>query len=174
MRKLIYIGLLLALTMGCSTVGNKQIMNQDFMNSVQVGATTKDQVKELLGEPQATGQQQGGQNWEVWRYTCVEKSINAACFIPLVDLAAGRQTINSKTVDIYFNEAGVVTDTKAEANVSERKMPIGTIMLGAAAVGVAAGAAASRYNSYNYPRRAVVNTIPTGGGGSYTTIKWYK
>ncbi len=174
MKNLITIGLLLA-CFGCASTGNRRIMNADFMNSLKVGVTTKDDVKALLGEPQGTGRQEGGQNWEVWRYAGAEKSINAACFIPLVDIAAGRQTIRARQVDIYFDPAGIITDIKAESSMAERIMPIGTVMLGVAAVGVGAAATSRPYSGYyGQPGKAIINTIPTGGGGSMTTIKWYK
>lgn len=161
---------------GCATTGNRQIMNAGFMDSLKVGVTSKDEVKALLGEPQHHGQQTGGSSWEVWRYAGMEKSVNAACFIPLVDLAAGRQTIQSRVVDIYFDQQGIITDVKVESDMSERMMPVGTLMLGAAAVGAAAGVAASRpYGyGYGYGGKAVINTIPTAGGGSISTIKWYR
>jgi outer membrane protein assembly factor BamE (lipoprotein component of BamABCDE complex) len=164
---------------GCASTGNKKIMNADFMKSLQIGQTTKESVVALLGEPQHTGSQQGGYNWEIWRYTGTDRSINAASFIPLVDIAAGRQTTTVRVVDLYFDGKGVLTDIKSESDLSERVMPIGTVMLGAAAVGAAAGAAASRPYGYGPGYyggrgRTVINTIPTGGGGSMTTIKWYK
>jgi hypothetical protein len=181
MKLITIIAVSLALCIGCASTGNKQIMNADFMRSLQIGATTKEDVKALLGEPQHTGSQQGGYNWEVWRYIGADKSINAACFVPLVDIAAGRQTTRARVVDLFFDGHGILTDIKSESDISERIMPIGTVMLGAAAVGTVAGVAASRPYGYGYgrgyyggPSRAVINTIPTGGGGSVTTVKWYR
>lgn len=178
MKTVMLIGIALIM-MGCASTGNKAIMNSDFMKSLQIGVTTKDEAKALLGEPQHTGSQQGGYNWEIWRYTGIDKSINAASFIPLVDIAAGRQTTMVRVVDLYFDGSGVLTDIKSESDLSERIMPIGTVMLGAAAVGAAAGVAASRPYGYGPGYyggrgRTVINTMPTGGGGSMTTIKWYK
>jgi hypothetical protein len=164
---------------GCATTGNRQIMNADFMKSLQIGTTTKDEAKALLGEPQHTGAQQGGYNYEVWRYIGMDKSVNVASFIPIVDIAAGRQTITARVVDLYFDDKGILTDIKSESDISERVMPIGTVMLGAAAVGAAAGVAASRpygygRGYYGSPSRAVITTTPMVGGGSMSTVKWYR
>ena len=165
---------------GCASMGNRQIMNADFMKSLQIGVTTKDEAKALLGEPQYTGAQQGGYNWEVWRYIGTERSINAACFIPLVDIAAGRQTVRACILDLYFDGKGILTDVKSESDINERVMPIGTLMAVGAAAGVGV-AAASRPYGYGYgrgyyrnPGKAVINTMPTLGGGSVSTVKWYR
>lgn len=172
--KIIALTLLLLLA-GCASTGNKAIMNADFMKSLQIGATTRDEAKAILGEPQYSGFQGGG---EVLRYAGTDRSVNAASFIPIVDIAAGRQIMRARVVDLYFGSDGKLADIRATSDMSERIMPIGTAVLGVAAVGAAAGVAASRpygcgYYNYN-PGKAVVNTIPTGGGGSMTTIKWYK
>jgi outer membrane protein assembly factor BamE (lipoprotein component of BamABCDE complex) len=179
MKFLATVAALAMLTAGCSTTGNRQIMTASFMDGLKIGVTTKDEVKALLGEPQYTGVETGGYNYEVWRYAGTEKSVNAACFIPLVDLAAGRQTTRARIVDLYFDRQGMLTDIKSESAISERVMPIGTVALAAGAVGAAAGVAASRPYGYGpgyygSPSRAVINTIPTGGGGSISTIKWYR
>jgi outer membrane protein assembly factor BamE (lipoprotein component of BamABCDE complex) len=165
---------------GCASVGNQKIMNSNFMSSLQIGATTKDEVKTLLGEPQLTGIDQYGK--DVWRYAGQEKTVNAAAFIPLVDIAAGRQSTVDRTVDLYFEKDGKLYDIQTTSNLNERIAPIGTIGVVLVGAGAAAGAAASRpyggygygYRGYGTPGKAIINTIPTGGGGSMTTIKWYK
>jgi len=176
--KLAAIIAILIMCIGCASTGNRQIMNADFMKSLQIGVTSKDEAKTLLGEPQHTGAQHGGYNWEVWRYVGADKSVNAACFIPLVDIAAGRQTTRVRVVDLFFDGKGILTDIKVQSDLSERVMPIGTFMAVGAAAGVGAVAAARPYGYgrgyYGNPGKAVINTIPTGGGGSITTVKWYR
>lgn len=169
---------------GCASTGNKQIMNASFMDGLKIDVTTKDEVKTLLGDPQHTGTPGGGV--EVWRYSGIEKSVTLACFIPIVDIVAGRQTIRSRVVDVYFGTSGVVYDINVTSDMSESLMPIGTLMLAGAVAGAGAGYAANpcrsgyyssgRYcgRGYGNPGKAIINTIPTGGGGSMTTIKWYK
>jgi hypothetical protein len=178
--KTIAIALLLLLA-GCASTGNQKIMNADFMKSLQIGVTTKDDAKALLGEPEHTGSQEGGYNWEVRRYAGTDRSVNAASFIPLVDIAAGRMTTRARVVDLYFDSKGILTDIKVESDMKESIMPVGTLMLGAAAAGAGAAYATRPYYGgygrggyYGSPGKVIVNRIPTGGGGSITTIKWYK
>jgi hypothetical protein len=108
-----------------------------------------------------------------------ETSVNAAAFIPLVDIAAGRQTSVIRVVDLWFDGKGILYDIKVQSEMSERMMPIGTLAVAVAGAGAIAGAAASRpyygYRGYGYrPGKTIVNSIPTGGGGYMTTIKHYK
>ena len=162
---------------GCASVGNQKIMDSNFMKSLQIGETTKDEVKTLLGEPQNIGIDQYGK--DVWRYAGQEKSVNAASFIPLVDIAAGRQSTVDRTVDLYFEKDGKLYDIQSHSDLKERIAPIGTVGVLLVGAGAAAGAAASRpygygYRGYGYHGKAVINTIPTAGGGSISTIKWYR
>ena len=169
--------------LGCATTGNQTIMNSNFMSSLQIGVTTKDEARALLGEPKESEMPQllanGEVTCEAWRYMGSETSVNAAAFIPLVDIAAGKQTSVVRVVDLWFDKKGVLYDIKVQSEMSERMMPIGTLAVGVAGAGVVAGAAASRpyygYPGYGYrPGKTIVNSIPTGGGGYMTTIKHYK
>ena len=89
--KTIMLTLSMLFLFGCASTSNQKIMNADFMKSLQIGVTTKDEAKALLGEPQHSGFQEGGYNWEVWRYVGMNRNVNAASFIPLVDIAADRR-----------------------------------------------------------------------------------
>ena len=177
MKVIIIITMLFSL--GCASTGNQTIMNSNFMNSLQIGVTTKDEVKTLLGEPQESMMPQlmpnGNISMEAWRYAGTDKSINAACFIPIVDIAAGRQTSVARIVDLYFEDNGILYDIKVQSEISERIMPIGTLMVGAAAAGAGAAAATRPYGYYGYrPGKTIVTTNPIGGGSYQTIIKHYK
>ena len=175
--------IMLMFCLGCASTGNKTIMNSNFMSSLQIGVTTKDEARALLGEPKESEMPQllanGDITCEAWRYMGAETSVNAAAFIPIVDIAAGRQTSVIRVVDLWFDSKGILYDIKVQSEMSERMMPIGTLAVGVAGAGAIAGAAASRpyygYRGYGYrPGKTIVNTIPTGGGGYMTTIKHYK
>lgn len=181
--RLVLVGLAaVLLVIGCASSGNKRIMDASFMDGLKIGVTTKDEVKALLGEPQETRAAEamptspGGMSMEQWRYIGTNSSVNAAAFIPLVDIFAGKQTHVARCVDIWFEPNGIVGDIEVKSDMKENVMPIGTLMAAGAAAGAGAGYAASPYRSgyYGRPGKTTINTIPTGGGGYMTTIKRYK
>ena len=167
---------------GCASTGNKVIMNSNFMDGLKIGVTTKDEVKALLGEPQdwkaaePMANSPTGMSMEQWRYMGKESSVNAAAFIPLVDIFAGKQTHVTRQVDIWFEQNGVIGDIEVKSDMSENMMPIGTLVAVGAAAGAGAAAASRPTYGYGYRGRGktIINTIPTGGGGYMTTIKGYK
>ncbi|TSA08023.1 MAG: hypothetical protein D4R73_09205 [Deltaproteobacteria bacterium] len=160
------------LCFGCSTTGagNHKIMDASFRDNIQVGVTTKAEVLALLGPPES---------WfnPVWRYEGSDRTISPLCYVPLLDLTA-RQTIRSRVVEIHFDR-GIVSDIQTQSGEEKRMFAVGTVALITAGVGAVCAAGATPYPSYYagghlYPGRAVANTIPTGGGGSMTTVKWYR
>lgn len=179
MRVLTFIAILFCF--GCSTTGNPQIMKSDSLTPLQIGVTTRDEVRTLLGEPQETMMPQlepnGQITMEAWRYTGTEQNVNLACFIPIVDVVAGKQTAAVRTVDLYFTKKGVLNYIKDNYQTTERAMPIATLSVGLASAGII-GAAASNPCGYGYgyqpPGKAVVSSSPQPGGGNITTIKWYR
>jgi hypothetical protein len=160
------------LCFGCASTGtgNQRIMNADFMDNIKVGVKTKEDVLALLGPPMS---------WfdPVWRYEGTDRIISPLCYIPIIDLTA-RQTIRSRTVEIYF-DGGVVSDVRVGHGTEKRMYAVGTVSLIFAGLGAVSAAGQTPYapyyaNGHYYPGQAIANTIPTGGGGSMTTIKYYK
>lgn len=158
--------------LGCASTGagNQKIMDASFRDSIQVGMTTKAEVLALLGPPMS---------WfnPVWRYEGADRIIPPLCYVPLLDLTA-RQTIRSRMVEIHFDR-GVVSDIQIQGGEEKRMFAVGTVALITAGVGAVCAAGATPYPSYTagghlYPGKAIVNTIPTGGGGNITTVKWYR
>ena len=157
---------------GCASTGtgNQRIMNADFMDNIKVGVTTKQEVLALLGYPESIFA-------PVWKYQGDDRIISPLCYVPIVDLAA-RQTVRSRLVEIYFS-GNVVSDIRVTSGSEKRMYAVGTVSLIFAGLGAVCAAGSTPYPSYYahgryYPGQAIANTIPTGGGSSMTTIKYYK
>jgi hypothetical protein len=89
------------------------------------------------------------------------------------EIKAGRMTAEgvNKTWDDYRAKIEL-WDEAVERSV------VGPILVGAIMTTVSAAATPVAYGSYYsggklYPGKAVINTVPTAGGGSSSTIKWY-
>jgi len=157
---------------GCASTGsgNQKIMDASFMDSIQVGVTTKGEVLSLLGLPMSLFD-------PIWTYQGDDRIISPLWYVPLIDLVA-RQTVRSRLVEIYFNQ-GVVSDVKVESGSEKRMYAAGTVSLIFAGLGAVAGAGSTPYAPYtaggrSYPGRAVINTVPTTGGGSAGIDKVYR
>jgi len=164
--------LFVLLLFGCASTGtgNQKIMSASFQDNIEIGVTTSVQILYLLGEPE---------NLYVnpWRYIGNDRIIPALCYLPLLDLTQ-KQTIRNRIVDIYFDVNRIVSNIKVENSEEKRMYAVGTVALITAGVGAVCAAGATPYPSYTagghfYPGRAVINTVPTTGGGSMSTIKWY-
>jgi hypothetical protein len=168
------IGLLIILLLaGCASTGtgNQKIMDATFQDKIQVGVTTSVQILQLLGEPE-------NRYVNPWRYVGNDRIISPLCYVPLLDLTQ-RQTVRNRVVDIYFDANRVVSEVKMGSSEDKRMFAVGTVALITAGVGAICAAGSTPYPSYYangrwYPGKAVINTIPTGGGGSMTTVKWYR
>ena len=164
---------------GCSTSsGNKQVMNSDFMKSLQIGTTTAKEVHELLGNPQNVGEVPGNKNLAVWRYVGGDREVKPLSFVPIVDLVGGGQTTRTRTVDLWF-ENSILYDIKVDTESKDKMFAAGTVGLAFAGLGAVAAAgtyprAPYYYKGHYYPGKAVISTVPTVQGGSISTIKWYR
>lgn len=66
-----------------------------------------------------------------------------------------------------------------EYNERVKNSVVGPILVGAILTAVSAACTPVAYGPYSvgghlYPGKAIVNTIPTTGGGSMSTVKWYR
>jgi hypothetical protein len=163
------LALVLLFMIGCASTGNRQIMSANFSATLQEGVSTQSDVKTLLGEPQHYGEIQiKFQTITFWRYIGTDRSLNLAAFIPLVDIAAGRQTVLTKWVDCYFDPKGVLIKIDVQSDIKENVAPVGTLVLGVAAIGAAAGYAATPYR-YGYPYYGHMYY-----GGHVVPVRWYR
>ncbi len=90
----------------CATVGNEQISRPETTSQIQIGKSTKADVKALVGEPTKVNYQENGK--EIWEYTYKKGSIKPATFIPVVGWFAGGTNVEGNTLTIMFNKDGVV------------------------------------------------------------------
>lgn len=82
-------------------------------DQIVVGRSTQADVVALLGQPGFRQQSAGG---EVWGYTYDTRLTNAAMYIPVVQMVAGRAGQQSEVVTISFNRAGVVRDVRTNCS----------------------------------------------------------
>lgn len=93
---------------GCSTVGNKQILNQNLISQIKPGESSKADVQRLIGEPTKQNYLDSGDT--VWEYDLTQSQIRGASFIPVVGLFAGGANIQVHTLTIRFDKRGIVKD----------------------------------------------------------------
>jgi outer membrane protein assembly factor BamE (lipoprotein component of BamABCDE complex) len=94
------------LSSACATVGNEQISEPEITNQIQIGKSTKADVKALVGEPTKVNFQENGN--EIWEYVFKKGQVKPATFIPLVRIFAGGANVEGNTLTIMFNKDGVV------------------------------------------------------------------
>jgi len=167
--KTLIIVILLFIT-GCASTGNLPILETNFSEPLKNGITTQDEVRSLLGEPEFYDQiYVGFHPVTVWRYVGTSRSLNLAAFIPLVDVIAGRHTALTKWVDCYFDMNKILVKTDVQFTSKETVAPVGTLILGVAAIGMAAGYGGGYRGGYR-------GGGYRGGYGYYkntTNIKWH-
>lgn len=106
---------LLALTITSCAMhkGNARVTEQSTLDKIQIGKTTKDEVRNLLGDTPNI-MKQGGK--ETWRYGHTQANINATAFIPFASLFKPAVNVNSSMVMIRFNQNGVVEDVMSNTS----------------------------------------------------------
>lgn len=167
------------LCFGCASTGtgNQKIMDGDFQGKIEAQKSTRTDILGLLGEPSRKEHYNiKGCKIDAWLYEGTDRVIPALCYVPIIDLTQ-KQTIRAKTVVICFDDSGHVVNVVVDAKDEKRMFAAGTVSLIFAGMGAAC--AATPYPSYYagghlYPGKAIINTIPTGGGGCMSTVKWYR
>ncbi len=107
MEKALMVFICLALFVGCASYGNKQITEQDTVDKIVIGKSTKAEVKEILGEPSEVIFTDSGD--EDWVYLYTRSTTRASSFIPIVGLVAGGVDTKTNTLRLRFNKEGVVS-----------------------------------------------------------------
>lgn len=101
---------------GCSSVGNEQIKTESqetIEDKLISGVTTKQQVKELFGDPMdATFHPDGS---EMWKYVFTKTSCNFSCYFIYTAWAYRSSSGTAKTLTILFND----NDTVRKHTLSE-------------------------------------------------------
>lgn len=106
---------------GCVSSGNPSAMDQDLISQIQLDTSTKEEVRQILGQPNSISRHSGSYsgfpelplymsktNMEVWSYSYMNVDVDAATFIPIVGLFAGGTTSNVSTFTVVFDEKGIV------------------------------------------------------------------
>jgi len=99
MKKYIVFLALVPLVFGCASGGNEKVRSET-MDSVAAkvtkGATTKEQIKTLYGEPSHVTLTDGGN--EVWTYQYAHATATAVSYVPIVGIFAGGSDINKNNI----------------------------------------------------------------------------
>ncbi len=101
------VSIVLALMLcGCASVGRKLDANQ--VDQIKKGETTKEQVAQLVGNPdQATKDSDGV---TTWLYTYSRATAKASNFIPIVGAFAGGFDTETQSVTVTFGTNGIVSN----------------------------------------------------------------
>lgn len=107
MKKIGICVLALLFMVGCSTMGNKQITNDDIVSQIKIGISTKSDVKQKVGEPSKVTFTDNGE--EVWDYVYIRGQMRPATVVPIVGLFAGGSDTKMQSLTIRFNKEGKVS-----------------------------------------------------------------
>jgi outer membrane protein assembly factor BamE (lipoprotein component of BamABCDE complex) len=105
--------LLALLSAGCATAGNPAVRDQTLLDQIQVGTSTKDDVRRLMGWPSVSAVIHGaGQYHETWKYAYARHDSNPFIYVPLIGplvlMINGAGKTESASFSIYFDQAGIV------------------------------------------------------------------
>lgn len=97
----------LSLLAGCGleSQGNPNIASSANVDRIVVGTTTRNEVRATLGEPESRWRDSG---LEYWSYRFQQESMNAAMFIPVAQMVAGRMHVDFVNMIVSFDRNGVV------------------------------------------------------------------
>lgn len=92
---------------GCaSTHGNKKIAEEDVINKIEPGKSTKKDVRGLIGDPIDVQFTDNGE--EVWKYHYTRTDVRGTSFIPYAGALVGGSDTKTTTLTIRFDKNGVV------------------------------------------------------------------
>ena len=97
---------------GCVSIGNSDLASDQTMANIQVGETTRQQVMNLLGEPDGRMKiEMGGSSREWWSYTHASAVINPIDYILLYGLFFNGIGLYDTRYDVgvFFDHRGVVS-----------------------------------------------------------------
>jgi len=113
---LLVAGLMMA---GCYSTGNADIKNKDLINQVQVGKSTKEDVRKLLGEPYSVSKGHLAESMpghatftmtmdEWWTYFYSKHHQGATTFIPYIGWLIGERKDEWAHFAVGFDAKGTV------------------------------------------------------------------
>jgi len=107
---------------GCVSSGNKSVATlteQQLSEQLIKGHTTKQQVKNLYGDPKDI-ETMGDK--ERWLYEFTKKTPKASGFVPVVGLFMSGTNDETKTLKVYFDDKGYVSRHLFSSKTSETKL----------------------------------------------------
>jgi outer membrane protein assembly factor BamE (lipoprotein component of BamABCDE complex) len=122
MKKIIAITSVLLILSGCaSTAGNEQINNKfnTIKSEIKEGSTTKNYVRQSLGNPSSTSLTENG--FEIWKYNYARAVPQADAYIPFARFVSSTVTVSSKEVTILFDKNDVVSKITTSEKVEDVK-----------------------------------------------------
>jgi outer membrane protein assembly factor BamE (lipoprotein component of BamABCDE complex) len=104
---------------GCASTGNANVKNQELIDQIQMGKSTKNDVRRLLGEPNGISRSSSQVAnpadpklmltlVEWWSYIHASSETDAASFIPFVGMFVGSTTHESTQFTAGFDQKGIV------------------------------------------------------------------
>jgi len=92
---------------GLESQGNQALSDSSRIDQINVGITTRAQVRATLGEPENRWMDRGTESWS---YSFNRTSTNAAMFVPIAQAVAGRVHTDYVNLIIGFDRNDVVRD----------------------------------------------------------------
>ena len=123
LRKLLFIiGCIeVSLVAGCAstTIGNK--FDESQINKIKTGASTKENVLSLMGEPSSKSSSSNGTSIWSYQFTAIAVAARPLEFVPIVSIFAGGTTTSSSTqvLTATFNKSGIVTSCMYRTSSSQ-------------------------------------------------------
>jgi outer membrane protein assembly factor BamE (lipoprotein component of BamABCDE complex) len=102
---------------GCIALGNEKVLDQETLDKIQVGSTTKGEVETLLGPPsERRSTPLGPHTYEWWAYSYSHSFVNPLDYLLLIGLFInGIGTPDTrKDVQVFFNPDGTVRSLKEQ------------------------------------------------------------
>ena len=106
MKAFYYLTVLFVLLVGCASAGNPKVADFNPGTQIEYGKTTKQEIWNMLGEP--NGKKYGDGGREVWVYSYAQAQARPATFIPIVGFFAGGIDGSAKKLIFAFDEHGVL------------------------------------------------------------------
>jgi outer membrane protein assembly factor BamE (lipoprotein component of BamABCDE complex) len=110
--------LLLALLVGCASVGHK--IDPLKVDQIKKGESTAEEVRALIGSPDQMTRNASGQT--IWEYHYAHSSVKGQTYIPYYGMFAGGARVQTQLVKITFGPDGKVEDYLISYGATESNM----------------------------------------------------
>jgi outer membrane protein assembly factor BamE (lipoprotein component of BamABCDE complex) len=107
---------------GCASTAGNENLNMKFnyiKSEIKEGSTTKDQVRQSLGNPSSTNLTENG--FEIWKYNYARAVPQADAYIPFARFISSTVTVSSKEVTILFDKRDVVSKITSSEKTQDVK-----------------------------------------------------